>query len=178
MILEAVTDQDGWFRFPAWGPKWHWGSGELGDKDPELILFKSGYEYWVASNSRYSRPAKYSDVGKPAGTESKPGGSNRISFWDGETIELQEFHGDEKKLARNLGFLITSIDFAFEERDKCNWKNMPRMIVAVHIAIEQLEAKDVKHFLSSPVDRLLANEKNIEAAGCGSPSLFFREHLP
>ena len=43
MVMEAVTDDKGKFNFPAWGPKWHIGWGGLGDSDPELLLFKSGY---------------------------------------------------------------------------------------------------------------------------------------
>jgi hypothetical protein len=174
MILEAVTDQDGWFRFPAWGPKWHWGSGELGDKDPELILFKSGYEYWVASNSRYSRPAKYSDVGKPAGTESKPTGSNRISFWNGETILLEKFKNGIETYARNLSSLNISVSFA---RDQCNWESLPKMIVAIHNEVRTLEQQKVKYHLSSPMDYLVDNEKKIMEEGCRSPITYFREKM-
>ena len=71
MVMESVTDKAGRFYFPAWGPTWHIASpwwGYLSDSDPELLLFKSGYGYVSVSNSQYTRPSKYSDEGKPAGT--------------------------------------------------------------------------------------------------------------
>jgi hypothetical protein len=145
MILEAVTGKDGRFYFPAWGPKWHLGSGELTDSDPELILFKNGYKYIHVSNSRYLRPSKYSDVGKPSGTESKPTGSKRISFWSRERIELEKFRGTMDEYAKHLSSLDISLRFAYDN-ENCEMKQVPKMIIALHY--EEKHFKEAKVYSS------------------------------
>lgn len=169
MVLEAVTDKNGRFYFPAWGPKWHLGAGNLTDSDPELILFKSGYKYLRVSNSRYLRPAKYSDVGKPSGTESKPTGSKRISFWSGERITLKPFKGTAEEYASHLSFLMTSLRFI---EDDCHWKTTPQMVLALQKQSEIFKASGITRTIYS-VDYLPTNK-----AKCGSPEEFFRSFKP
>src|SRR3989442_12447607 len=43
MVMETVTDANGRFSFPAWGPKLRPPGGYLDSHDPALTLFKSGY---------------------------------------------------------------------------------------------------------------------------------------
>jgi hypothetical protein len=177
MILEAVTDKDGRFYFPAWGPKWHLGSGELTDSDPELILFKSDYKYLRVSNSQYMRPSKYSDVGKPSGTESKPTGSKRISFWSGERIKLERFKGTEKEYAEHVHSLDNGLEFARYGED-CEWKKIPRMLIALHRMSEYFDSKGVKlrgWQIGARIRKVtdVGNEKQ-----CGSPQEFFKVYQP
>lgn len=169
MVLETVTDKDGRFYFPAWGPKWHLGSGELTDSDPELILFKSGYQYQRLSNSQYLRPRKYSDEGKPSGTESKPSGSTRISFWSGERIELQRFRGTEEEYANHLSSLGTFLRFLYDG-ENCEWKQAPRMLAAIHK--EKLNFKRKTVFSSLQLVNNVSNQ-----ARCGSAEEYFVEYL-
>ena len=165
VILETVTDRGGRFYFPAWGPKWHLGSGELTDSDPELILFKSGYKYLRVSNSQYLRPSKYSDVGKPSGTESRPTGSKRISFWSGERIGLEKFKGSQKDYAEQLSPLHTSIRSILSS-DRCDWRRIPRLM----IAIDKLE----KGFRSQGIYSPLYSIEDLPNGNCGSPQEFFK----
>lgn len=167
--LETVTDKNGRFYFPAWGPKWHLGSGNLTDSDPELILFKSGYQYRRVSNSQYLRPRKYSDEGKPSGAESKPSGSKRISFWSGERIELEPFKGTLKEYANHLSLLKTSLGFAYNG-DNCEWKQVPRMLAAQHREMLHFDEKQIFNTLQS-VEGVSGQKK------CGSAQGFFRSYL-
>ena len=105
MILETVTDQNGRFHFPAWEPKWHLGSGDLTDDDPELIFFKSGYKYINVSNSQYTRPIKYRDEGRPVGAETKLTGAKRSSLWSGETIKMEKFGGTMEEYAKCMAMI-------------------------------------------------------------------------
>ena len=86
-LTEAVTDKDGRFHIPGWGPK-SIPSGlprgtRLGNSDPGLIFFKSGYEVTGLFNRlqperlrpEHDIPVRYSD-------------------WDGKVIKLNRFRGD------------------------------------------------------------------------------------
>lgn len=171
MVLETVTDKNGRFYFPAWGPKWHLGTGNLTDSDPELILFKSGYKYLRVSNSRHLRPAKYSDVGKPSGTESKPTGSKRISFWNGERIGLKPFRGTQKEYAEHLSSLDIDLRFAYDN-ESCEMKQVPRMVVALHREEKRFRETKVYSSLTS-LNRYLAPDYKDK---CGIKELL-REYL-
>lgn len=178
MILETVTDKNGRFYFPAWGPKWHLGTGNLTDSDPELILFKSGYKYLRVSNSRYLRPAKYSDVGKPSGTESKPSGSKRISFWSGERIELKAFKGTVEAYENHFESLNDALGhIAADNPEECSWKKIPITIHAMNRERKRLIAQGVNPDTLSSVDKeLLMNDEYFTKKGsCGSPKEFFRD---
>jgi hypothetical protein len=178
MILETVTDKNGRFYFPAWGPKWHLGTGNLTDSDPELILFKSGYKYLRVSNSRYLRPSKYSDVGKPSGTESKPTGSKRISFWSGERVGLEKFKGTIQAYEDHFESLNDDLEhIAADNPEECGWKKIPDTIRAMNRERMRLIAQGINPNTLSSIDkRLLMNDEYfIKKGGCGSPRVFFRE---
>ncbi|MGD8642133.1 MAG: hypothetical protein PVG89_15960, partial [Gammaproteobacteria bacterium] len=49
MVMEAVTDAQGKFHFPEWGPKYKF-MGRMKNEDPELIIFKPGYEFKALAN--------------------------------------------------------------------------------------------------------------------------------
>lgn len=97
VVLEAVTDKDGRFHFPGWGPIRHWGRSRLTYLDPELIVFKSGYEY-----RRLANPiTKEAIEGKPYPI--------RRSQWNGKTIELKKFSGTAKQRLQMLEKSIPSL---------------------------------------------------------------------
>jgi len=113
MVMEAVTDTNGVFRFAAWGPKTA-AKGHLVSNDPQLLLFKSGYEYRRLSN-QYSgdrelrlRPVRRSD-------------------WNGRVIVLKPFKGTMEEYARHLDNL--SLSWAYTGR-MCEWREIPRMVFA------------------------------------------------
>lgn len=56
-VMEAVTDQDGRFHFPGWGPRPNFHFGEIRQAAPALILFKSGYQYTSMENNGNSLDA-------------------------------------------------------------------------------------------------------------------------
>lgn len=53
MLLETTTDHSGTFHFPAWGPK-KAVRGWLGNSDPDILLFKDGYQFKVAKNPSHN----------------------------------------------------------------------------------------------------------------------------
>ena len=79
MVMESVTDKEGKFSFPAFGPK-RAPKGHLVNRDPQLLLFKSGYEYQRLNNPYSSdREMRLRPV--------------RRSVWNGRVIALKKFTG-------------------------------------------------------------------------------------
>lgn len=79
--------------------------------------------------------------------------SVRISEWDGKTIKFERFIGTDAEWAKELtifqGFLAW-------ERDVVDWRQMPRMVLAVEQERQKLEQKRVyvPGFTPSPLDTL------------------------
>lgn len=154
MVLEAVTDKDGVFRFPAWGPK-KAAKGHLVSDDPQLLLFKSGYEYRRLSNQHSGdrelrlRPVRRSD-------------------WNGRVIVLRPFKGTEKEYAGRLSFLHTSIR-SIMSGGQCEWKKIPRMVVALD--------EQEKQFRSKGIYSPLYSIEDLPDGNCGSPNEYLREFM-
>src|SRR5579859_2167329 len=72
-VEEAVTDQNGRFRIPGWGPVR--SSCDLLEMDPVLIFFKSGYSFQGLTNGV---------LGGDPPTVSR-------SDWDGKIIKLKKY---------------------------------------------------------------------------------------
>ena len=154
MVMETVTDQGGHFSFPAWGPMRRPFNTFLDDRDPQILLFKPSYEFRGLSN-----PTK-SYVNKR---------SVRRSIWDGKAIELNRFGGGMNEYARRLGFLMTSLGFIEED---CNWKKVPKILLALRPEQEKLRKKGIIRTFYSP-DYLPVDEDK-----CGSVKEFFQGYQP
>jgi hypothetical protein len=50
-LSEATTDAEGKFRIPAWGPTFHFGSGNMDRTQPELYVIADGYSPLRSSSS-------------------------------------------------------------------------------------------------------------------------------
>jgi hypothetical protein len=158
-VMETVTDATGRFSFPAWGPKPRPPEGYLSYKDPQLLLFKSGYKYLGLAN-RLTVKINLSPL--------------RCSDWHGQTIKLKKFEGSLEEYAKHLDFLDDYLEFAFRH-DDCSWKHIPRMLVAMHLEKMRFKEKGVpNYFLSSLENR--AHSAN--AAKCSSLLEFLRSYLP
>lgn len=122
-IHETVTDRNGNYVIPAWGPKPQLPLTELVYRDPQILLFKSGYE--------------------PEGLEnSKPQtGSVRASEWDGKVIKLKKISNQEN-LERYASRLNSFYDGLVKDmRNDYEWKKYPRMTTAVYKEYQLLKAK-------------------------------------
>jgi hypothetical protein len=124
MILETVTDAQGRFQFPAWGPKAIPSPrAQMACLAPRLVLFKPGYRYGVFQNDCHQvrrRPLLKSD-------------------WDGKNTPLRRFEGSPREYSEHLLGLDGAIEFfAFyaEAYDQpswpgCEWKSIPKMLAAL-----------------------------------------------
>jgi hypothetical protein len=161
-VMEAVTDPEGRFGFPGFGPKTALGGQYLDDQDPELIFFKPGYEYRTLRNEYQGDSPTFSIVHR--------------SQWNGKTIEMTVFKGSmESKealrvYASQFSVLHTAIESILRNSDECNWRKMPRLMLAIF----ELEHDFRSHGVYSP----LYSVNNLSERACGSPTTFFREFKP
>lgn len=167
MVMETVTDSSGVFRFPAWGPLRR-PQGYLREDDPQLLLFKSGYEYRKLSNPVSSKINH---------------DSLRRSQWHGKTIELKPFKGTMEEYSNRFQDLNHEVDRIVSDPPKdCNWKQLPLTIRAMSEERKTLEAKGINPDRLFSIDtELLLNNDYFTAKGgpgCGSPRQFLQGILP
>jgi hypothetical protein len=110
-VYEAVTDREGKYHIPSWGPKPVPLGAEMRDFDPELRFFLPGYTPFVAAN-------RIDMI-----VEKTPPG---VSEWDGKVVKLKRHVGPIKDYAERLRVLSRTLE---EPRE--NWKSYPRMVYAL-----------------------------------------------
>ncbi len=184
-VLETVTDANGRFHFPAWGPKQRI-KGYLREDDPQLLLFKPGYEYRRLNNyepranaviGRYQNDPVAIEVER----QNRGYSPNRRSEWNGKVIELKRFRGAGEGYARLIHNLaVHDLHFAYEGKE-CEWKKTPRMLTAIHRLNEQLIAsgairKPENRQIGDPIVRRISDVQN--QTQCGSVEEFFRRYFP
>jgi hypothetical protein len=152
-VMEDVTNANGEFSFPGWGPK-KWRNGAIRDGAPLLILFKPGYDV------RFLWETKY-------GVEFAP--SNLSSSWDRKRILIRRFERAEDEYAQSYVGLWTVLDTLVPQRD-CAWHGIPRFLNAVDRQRQAILQAGGTSVLSS-LDALQDNANK----SCGSLQAFVRE---
>ena len=112
-VMETVTDSQGRYNFPGWGPIKRPGKASLRTSDPMLIYFKEGYRPKTATNWGGASLAdnRYEAV--------------HDSIWSGKEIELEKFKGDIKEYAKLVDNVYSNL-FNLKE-DGCKWQEAPRI---------------------------------------------------
>jgi hypothetical protein len=156
-VMEAVTDQSGVFRFPAWGPEVNATRGRLEEHSPQLVLFKQGYSYKDLANK----------LERDHSTKS----SKRSSDWHGKTVKLKVIKGTTEQVT-NYSRLNHVLDrIATSSGGECSWKNIPRTIAKLAQQDSQFKSKGIGGFSSLP-QSLISNEEYFSKKGCGSVASF------
>ena len=161
MVMEAVTDKDGGFHFPWWGPSF--ASGRLRAAEcPSLLFYKNGYRNAFRGNEglgtlAYRTPpmVHYLDhQDKPSKIEKLTGGVEE---------EFVEF----RKLNDRLKNIVTS-------ESPCEWRSIPRTIKHLIDLRKYFVANGKNKFEFNSLDRhLLGNERYFRDHGCGSGENFY-----
>ncbi len=162
MVMEAVTDKDGKFTFPAWGPKWTF-KGHLVIDDPQLLLFKGGYEYRGLQNEVTTRYNK---------------GSLRHSDWNGKTIDLKPLGGADIQIQYKnlLGFSKEVDNFSTWHIDPCQWTNLPLAVNTIRQERKKFEAQGMSSPWDRTFDQRLLDGEQYFFKTCGSAAQkFFKE---
>lgn len=169
-IEETVTDSEGRFSFPAWGPHITCCS-PLGFNDPAIYVFKPGY--FLSGDS--DGPAVYKNP------------SFRNPYWNGKTIQIKrytlDYSRDDDYSRREFkeyydSFEVaadTEFNFLTYDPSRCDWKKVPHFLRAL---MEQIAIFKQYGF---PSDISIINELKLQDAwfskgnDCGSPKAYLEE---
>ena len=130
-VMETVTDKNGQFHFSGWGPKPNLHLGEIRQKAPALMLFKSGYRYTAVENGGGSLNAAPSTM---------------TSDWNNRTIAMQRYVGSAPDY--EAGFISLMTDTDNLERYGY-WSDIPRFLCALARENKSLAASEVRNSLYS-----------------------------
>ena len=129
-FAEAVTNKNGEFMFPGWGPKAVPSDTPsrafMSPNNPTIALFKPGYLYEVKNNplqTAYLDDRNY--IGDPV----------RHSTWNGKVIRLKRKSGDTSSYVARL-----QSPGGLPGGGSCNWERIPRMLSALIREGERLRA--------------------------------------
>ena len=102
-VAEAVTDAQGRFYIPGWGPKLRPPLAELGDRSPLLLLFKRGFVPLRLHNESRARVEQFLPNYRTLPTRQlremiswhrgSPEDALQDCIWDGLTLQLEPFRG-------------------------------------------------------------------------------------
>jgi len=154
-ILETLTDSNGRYSFPAWGPKVIPRIGYLGGDSPGLSLFKPGFRAGGFSNLYWQTY----------------GTSN--FFYNKKMLKLERFRGTPAEYAEHLSSLSSSLEnvgysVGYESGDWCGWQSFPKMLRALDKLEGEFRAAGVRQ--GTVVSFLRTNEARVREKGCGSVS--------
>lgn len=169
MVMETVTDKNGRYYFPGWGPKRRPLDGKIRARGPRLLLFKSGYAFMGQENNLTEKSLR-GELDNPLRSD-----------WSGKTIKMEKFKGTQneyKELFEDFNRTLEHI--AIDEPTDCHWKNLQKTIRAINQERNRLVKLGVNSSTLSSIDNeLLMNDKfYTEKGGCGSPKEFFGGFKP
>jgi hypothetical protein len=124
------------------------------NRDPHLLLFKSGYKWAGLENNFVTNYNK---------------SSLRKSEWNGKTIKLEKFVGDPKEYGQHLTSLEISMGYAFYGKD-CEWKRAPRMLALLFSEADAVRERG--GYTGVGGARTLPNQEQ-----CGAAPEVLRQHL-
>jgi len=153
-VMEDVTNANGEFSFPGWGPK-VWMNGGIRDGAPLLILLKPGYEVSFLWEGRY-------------GVEFAP--PHLVSSWNGKSVPLKRFEHSQDEYKQRLSGVRTVLDTLIGKED-CVWQSIPRFLHTVD--------KQHQVFIRQGSTFGLEGLETMEARAaktCGSLKSFVLEH--
>lgn len=133
--LEAVTDKDGRYHIPGWGPRPRPPFAYLDHLDPELKFFRSEY---------YPRQLTNEILGGANRNRS----SVRTSEWDGKLIKLKPFDGEWLSYANRIDSMWAPV------AGHC-LRECPRLVLA-------LDAEDKRIKALAPKTPVIPTIVNIE----------------
>jgi hypothetical protein len=153
-VMEDVTNANGEFSFPGWGPKL-WMNGAIRNGAPLLILLKPGYEVSLVWEGKY-------------GVEFAP--SHLSSSWSGKSLPLKRYPKPDDEYKQSLSGLWTVLDTLLLQ-DDCAWRSIPRFLFRVN--------EHRKAFVVAGATLALGDLDQLDGRSgsrCGSLKAFVLEH--
>ncbi len=166
-VQETVTDKEGWFHIPGWGPV-KGACGVMRNMNPFVYLFKPGYGYL----------RKAGGIGL---NSSKPVSVAQVD-WNGQTIKLSRFSNPDLTASGphtyQDNFLILNADlsmFITYMPTQCNWKKIPVTLQLIALQVREF-SRALGYPLTSIISQLESNDQYFQkvAPHCGSPKQFIK----
>ena len=162
-VEEAVTDKDGKFHLPGWGPTLPGCGGTMSNGEPMIYVFKPGYHYGRYSNGLGSTAITF----------------RTYDYWQHRQMKLQAFANlnlrDQSPNGVFQDFDGLEVDFSLFIENmprQCNWKKIPKMLRA--IALQEQAFNDVGIKYVGMIGLMKINDQSYleQAPSCGSPKAF------
>ena len=129
-IIEVVTDQEGKYFIPGWGPRPRPPLTYLDSRDPELTYFKSNYYPKGVENTLHSYENRNTNM-------------VRTSEWDGKVIKVTPFKGNDW---RDYSHKLDSIWSPFGD---C-LRDCPRLVLALDAESKRIKTVAPEVWANSP----------------------------
>lgn len=120
-VEEAVTDKDGRFHMPGWGPVKNPCGGVMREGEPLIYLFKPGYHYGKIPVNGFGSIRAVSSTGS--------------GWWDSHQMKLSKFEKidytspEVGSYFRDFNILDGELQtFVIYMPSECNWKKIPYML--------------------------------------------------
>lgn len=164
-VEEAVTDQNGRFRLPAWGPI-RGSCGVMRNMNPMTYFFKPGYKYLYMPGGIGLDVTRLVSVAQVD--------------WNGKKLEMQKFQNPDLHVQTPGGYIDNFDELNLGLRNSivnmpaaCNWRKIPVMLRYIEIEGQRI-SKAVGYPYDSIVWDLVDNDRWYQkvAPQCGSPKVF------
>lgn len=152
-VAEAVTDAQGWFRVPAWGPLQ--SDDSMNVTQPVVRIFKPGFTPLIVDNVE--------GVGMTSA-------NSIIRFrFQHQTLTLQRYSGVPAAYEKELDSLVTSLNaiYVHSPQHKCYWRDTYRIL----LALENEKVKLVQH----GAGQMLPVATQYAGLSCADAQRFFQE---
>jgi hypothetical protein len=165
-VEETVTDKEGEFHIPGWGPRISACSGPMHEGDPLLFVFKSGYHYGRFNNFKYTVTTATTFM--------------TSSAWKNRQMKLRAFHDIDYRDTSPSGIISDydgiNIDmgiFITDMPSQCSWKKVPNMLRALELERERI-SQATGHPFGGITAQFIYNNQYYEKVAplCGSPKAF------
>ena len=168
-VIEEVTDDSGEIHLPKqdFSPRPFFLNTNY--HNPSMVVFKPGYVLVILTNSLRIVP-----------------NLDEVTTWqyDNQTIKMKKAATDND-IPHALTYAAIYAEMPVSEKSSCAWKKIPRFLVAVDRSTSEWNRKRVtlsdaalrRKAVSSPLQKILMNEKFFAERNCGSPKAFFEPYL-
>lgn len=156
-IEEVVTDAEGHYRLPAWGPKPRVGKTYLDHEGPKLLVYKNGYELYTYIS--FFEGDRFSPV--------------QTSYLNDKTLELKRFQGDLEAYTLNLSQVAVMLDSVLDPvfgAGNCGWLATPRIILELDRLKQAAEERGIN------TSRIPALEPLLADGNCGNREDIIRRY--
>ena len=153
-VKETLTDKDGRFTFAGFTKEDSSGA-ELRESDPQILVFKAGYEFQRFTNDYRDGGAGMKLLARTAAVNGK---TVRLVKQVGNKARIRQVHSD--LVYSGLSFL-TKIMPHTNESEKCYWQSVPRMLVETRTQENLMRQMGIDP--SSVYENLMANNDQYTA---------------